>query len=171
MKRLVRIIDKISELTGTSVAWLTFAMMLVTCVVVVARYVFDVGSIALQETVVYLHGIVFMLGIAYTLKNGGHVRVDIFYQKFSPRIRASIDLLGTLFFLFPLAGFMLWSSIDYVYFSWSIRESSPEPGGLPAVYLLKTLIPLMAAMLALQGIAEAIRSLLIILGKEQVPGA
>lgn len=171
MIKLVRIIDKISELTGTSVAWLTFVMMLVTCVVVVARYVFDVGSIALQETVIYLHGIVFMLGIAYTLKNRGHVRVDIFYQKFSPRTRAGIDLAGTLLFLFPLAGFILWSSLDYVYFSWSIRETSPEPGGLPAVYFLKTLIPLMAVMLALQGLAEAIRCLLVILGKEQVPGA
>lgn len=171
MTRVVRIIDKFSELTGTSVAWLTFVMMLVTCIVVVARYVFDVGSIALQETVIYLHGIVFMLGIGYTLKNRGHVRVDIFYQKFSPRTRASIDLAGTLLFLFPLAGFILWSSLDYVYFSWSIRETSPEPGGLPAVYFLKTLIPLMAAMLALQGLAEAIRNLLVILGKEQVPGA
>lgn len=171
MVKLIRAIDTISELTGTSVAWLTFVMMLVTCIVVIARYLFDVGSIALQETVVYLHGIVFMLGIAYTLKNRGHVRVDIFYQKLSRRKQAVIDLLGTLFFLFPLAIFILWTSFDYVSFSWSIKESSPEPGGLPAVYLLKTLIPLMAGMLALQGLGEMVRNLLIILGKEQVPGA
>lgn len=175
MTRLTRLIDSLSEGTGTSVAWLTIVMMLVTCVIVVARYVFDIGSIALQETVIYLHGIVFMLGIPYTLKNGGHVRVDIFYQKASLKTRAIIDLFGTLVFLFPVAGFILWNSLDYAYQSWSIGESSPEPGGLPAVYLLKALIPLMAAMLAIQGVAEALRSLQTILGRdpteEQAPGA
>lgn len=166
MQRLIRTIDRFAELTGISVAWLTIVMMAVTCIVVIARYLFDLGSIALQETVVYLHGIVFMLGIAYTLKNGGHVRVDILYQRFSTRVRAMIDLFGTVAFLLPVAGFIFWSSLDYVSFSWSLRESSPEPGGLPAVYLLKTLIPLMAATLILQGLGEILRNLLIILGRD-----
>ncbi|MEX2488165.1 MAG: TRAP transporter small permease subunit [Pseudomonadales bacterium] len=175
MTRLIRAIDSFSERTGTSVAWLTILMMLITCVVVLARYAFDIGSIALQETIVYLHGIVFMLGIPYTLKNRGHVRVDIFYQKGSRKTRSMIDLFGALVFLFPVAGFILWNSVDYAYQSWSIRESSPEPGGLPAVYLLKALIPLMAAMLAIQGVAEVLRSLRTILDRdpteEQAPGA
>jgi TRAP-type mannitol/chloroaromatic compound transport system permease small subunit len=166
MTKLIHMIDRFAERTGVAVAWLTMVMMLVTCAVVLARYLFDIGSIALQESIVYLHGTVFMSGIAYTLKNGGHVRVDIFYQRFSRRTRAMIDIFGSLFFLFPVAGFIFWSSLEYVSFSWSLRESSPEPGGLPAVYLLKTLIPIMAATLGIQGVGEVLRNISIIVEKE-----
>lgn len=166
MTKLIHGIDRVAEWTGISIAWLTLLMMLLTCGVVIARYVFNIGSIALQESVVYLHGMVFMLGIAYTLKNGGHVRVDIVYQKLSEKSRAAIDLFGSVVFLLPVAGFIFWSSLDYVSFSWSVRESSPEPGGLPGVYILKTLIPLMAITLALQGVNETLRNLLIILKKD-----
>ena len=147
-------------LVGRGVAWLTLVMVMVTCVVVLARYLFNVGSIGLQESVMYLHGAVIMLGIAYTLKVGGHVRVDVFYERFSHRTRAAIDLVGGLVFLFPVAGFILWSSIDYVHFSWKLMESSGEPGGLPAVYLLKSLIPAMAVLLILQGIAESLKCII-----------
>ncbi|MBD3646471.1 MAG: TRAP transporter small permease subunit [Pseudomonadales bacterium] len=166
MTKLIDRIDRVSEWTGISIAWLTIVMMFLTCAVVIARYLFNVGSIAMQESVVYLHGMVFMLGIAYTLKREAHVRVDIIYQKLSQRSRAIIDLFGSVCFLLPVAGFIFWSSLDYVSFSWSVRESSPEPGGLPGVYILKTLIPLMAFTLALQGVNEILRNLAIIMKKD-----
>ncbi|HIG42159.1 MAG TPA: TRAP transporter small permease subunit [Gammaproteobacteria bacterium] len=134
-------------------------MMLLTCIVVAARYLFNVGATSIQETVIYLHGIVFMLGIAYTLRQSGHVSVDIVYQRLSLKTRAVVNLFGTLVFLFPVAIFLIWTSLDYVSFSWSLKEGSPEPGGLPFVYLLKTLIPVMAILLLLQGIAELLRNL------------
>lgn len=157
MKRLVGILDNFADKTGTVIAPLTLVMMLATCIVVASRYVFRTGAIPLQESVIYMHGIVFMLGIAYTLKDQGHVRVDILYQRFSPRMQAAVDLAGTLVFLLPVCIFIFWTSLDYVKLSWSMGEGSAEPGGLPGVYLLKTLIPIMAILLIVQGIAEALR--------------
>ena len=132
-------------------------MALVTAVVVVMRYGFNLGSIMAQEAVTYMHACLFMLGAAYTLKSGAHVRVDIFYRNFSPRARAWVDSLGGIIFLLPLCAFILVSSWNYVAESWTIRETSPEPGGIPAVFLLKSLIPLMAVNLFLQGVAETLR--------------
>ena len=140
-------------------------MVIVTCAVVLARYVFGVGSIALQESVMYMHGIVFMLGIAFTLKEQGHVRVDVLHEKFSRRTRTLIDITGTVLFLLPVSIFILLTSLDYVSFSWSLRESSAQPGGLPGVFLVKTLIPVMAALLALQGIAEILRDIVSLTGQ------
>ena len=141
-------------------------MMLLTCIVVIARYILNVGAIQIQESVIYLHGIVVMLGIAYTLRHEGHVRVDIFYQKFSPRLKAMVNLFGTLVFLFPVAIFILWSSIDYVHFSWQLKEVSAEPGGLPFVYVQKSLLLIMAALLILQGVAEILRNIVQITNRE-----
>ncbi len=151
---MVHTLDAINEWIGSRVSWLTLAMMFITCLIVVARYVFNLGSIALQETVMYLHGIVFMLGISYTLKHQGHVRVDIFYSKLPTRKKAIIDLFGTVVFLLPVGMFILLASFNYVSFSWSLSEGSAQPGGLPGVFLLKTLIPLMAVLLLIQGFAE-----------------
>ena len=156
-------LDRFADATGRCVAWLTIAMMLITCLVVFLRYLLNTGSIALQESVTYLHGIVFLLGIAYTLKQKAPVRVDIIYQRLAPRTKAWLDLLGTLFFLFPVAVFIAWGSIDYVQFSWNLLEGSAEPGGLPGVFLLKSLIPLMAVLLLLQGLSELLRNFLILL--------
>lgn len=166
MSRLVRLLDSVNELIGSSIAWLTFIMMLATCLVVTLRYIFNVGSIALQESVMYMHGMVFMLGIGYTLKHQGHVRVDIFYEKFSTRTKAIVDLLGTVVFLLPLGIFFLLGSLNYVSFSWSLFESSAQPGGLPGIFLLKTLIPLMAALLIIQGLAEIGRSIILIIDRK-----
>ena len=162
LNRIVNYLDAVNELIGSSVSWLTLFMMFITCLIVVARYVFNLGSIALQETVMYMHGMVFMLGIGYTLKHQGHVRVDIFYEKLSIRKKALIDLFGTLVFLLPIGLFILLSSLNYVFFSWSLSESSAQPGGLPGVFLLKTLIPLMAFLLVLQGLAEIGRSIILL---------
>jgi TRAP-type mannitol/chloroaromatic compound transport system permease small subunit len=135
-------------------------MVVVTCAVVTARYLFNFGSIGLQESVMYMHGAVFMLGIAFTLKEQGHVRVDVLREKFPPRVKIGIDIAGHLLFLIPFSIFILWISLEYVSFSWSLRESSAQPGGLPGVYLIKGLIPAMAVLLLLQGISEILKSFL-----------
>ena len=157
--RLTRHLDVVSDVTGKGVAWLTLLMMAFTCGVVALRYGFNVGSIVLQESVMYLHGCVFMLGIPYALKVGAHVRVDIFYARMSPRGRNLVDLVGSLLFLLPFGAFLIWVSLDYVATSWRIREGSPEVGGVPFVYLLKTLIPVMSFALLLQGTSEGLKAL------------
>jgi len=155
----VRSVDGFSDWLGRTVAWLSLGMVLVTFAVVVLRYGFNQGWIALQESVVYMHAALFMLGAAYTLKHDAHVRVDIFYQRLGAKGRAWVDLFGSCLLLIPFCCFVLWASWDYVAASWQVRESSREAGGLPAVFLLKSLIPLFAALLALQGVALALRSL------------
>ena len=163
LQQLAASLDRLAEATGRIIAWLTLAMVLITFGVVVLRYLFNSGSIALQESISYLHAAVFMLGAAYTLRHDGHVRVDIFYQRCSPVARAWIDLLGTVLLLFPVCGFIFASSLDYVSASWAIHEGSREAGGLNGVFLLKTAIPVMA-LLILQGCAMVLRSLLVIGG-------
>ncbi len=159
----VRYIDNFTEACGRLLAWLVLAMALLTAAVVVLRYGFNTGSIMAQETVTYLHGCLFMLGAGYTLKHDGHVRVDIFYRNLGARSQAWVNCLGGVVFLLPLCVFMLLISWDYVAASWLIRESSPEPGGIPAVFLLKTLLPLLAVNLLLQGLAEILRNLAILM--------
>ena len=157
-------LDRLAETTGRIIAWLTLGMVLTTATIVMLRYLFNSGSIALQESVTYMHATVFMLGAAYTLKHDGHVRVDIIYQKLSARARAWVDLLGTLLLLFPVCLFMLYTSMDYVSAAWSIHEGSREAGGLDGVYLLKTAIPVMAVLLLLQGCSLLLRNLLVVAG-------
>ena len=160
MRSLVHYIDTFTDYSGRLLAWLAVFMAIVTTAVVVLRYGFNIGSIAAQEAVTYMHGSLFMLGIGYALKVGAHVRVDIFYRTFSTRQRAWVNSLGGIIFLLPLCLFICAVSFSYVAESWSIREISPEPGGIPAVFLLKTLLPLMAINLLLQGIAETLRNTL-----------
>jgi TRAP-type mannitol/chloroaromatic compound transport system permease small subunit len=134
-------------------------------VVVVLRYVFDSGWIAVQESISAMHAAVFLIGAAYTLKHEGHVRVDIFYSHFGERVRAWVDLCGALFMLMPFMFFIGWMSWQYVLESWNVLESSREAGGLPGVYLLKSLILLMVALLMLQAAAQVTRSIQTILSK------
>ncbi len=150
-------IDAAIDLIGRLLAWLNLLMVLVVVTIVVLRYCFAVGSVALQESVSYLHAAIFMLGIAYTLQQGGHVRVDIFYRQFSPQRRAMIDLLGTLLFLLPVCLVIFIGSWDYVVASWNIAERSEERSGIAFVYALKSLLLLMPALLLLQGFAGALR--------------
>ena len=161
--------DWTTDLLGRSISWMTVVMVIMVLIVVFTRYFLQVGSIALQESVTYLHAIVFLLGISYTLKQDGHVRVDIFYRKFSSRRKALINFFGGIFFLMPVSGLILYSSWDYVWASWAIGETSAENNGLPFVYLLKTLMILMPITLILQGIAEVVQSLLIIIEKPDLP--
>jgi len=164
LERLARTLNSLSEWTGRVIAWLTLCMVLITFGIVVLRYGFGIGSIAAQESVTFLHALVFLLGAAYTLKHDGHVRVDIFYRDYSPRRQASIDLFGALFLLTPVCVFILLSSLDYVSAAWELREGSRETAGPPGVYLLKTAIPVMAVLMLLQGLAQAARAVLILAG-------
>ena len=162
LRACVHYIDIFTERSGRLLAWLVLAMALVTTIVVVMRYGFNVGSIMAQEAVTYMHGSLFMLGAAYALKSGAHVRVDIFYRNFSPRGQAWVNSLGSIVFLMPLCAFIGFSSWNYVSESWIVRETSAEPGGIPAVFLLKSIIPLMAFNLFLQGLAETLRSSMVL---------
>ncbi len=148
-------LDRFSSLLGKASAWLTLFMVLVTFVVVVLRYVFDAGLIWLQESVVWMHGFVFMVGAAYTLQQEEHVRVDIFYREMSPNRRAWVDLIGVAVFLLPLCALLGWKAFDYVAVSWQLQEASRESGGLPypLIPLLKSILVVMPLMVGLQGIA------------------
>lgn len=159
MEKLSLIIDGLSNRLGKVFSWLTLTMVIVMAVIVVLRYAFQIGSIALQESVIYINALIFTFGVAYTLKEQGHVRVDIFYSRLGERHRAWVDLLGTLLFLIPASVFIFWVSWDYVSVSWRIREGSAESSGLPFVYLLKSAILLIPALLLLQGISEGIKSI------------
>jgi len=136
-------------------------MVLVTFVVVVMRYVFDAGLIWVQESVIWMHAAVFMLGAAYTLRDEEHVRVDVFYRNMSPRRRAWVDLIGVAIFLLPLCIFLAWNSIDFVTQSWRIGEMSRESGGLPypLVPMLKSILLLMPLAVAMQGVSLFLKSL------------
>lgn len=134
-------------LSGKAIAWLTLAMVLLTFTIVVLRYGFNMGWIWLQESLTYLHVAVFSVVAAWALQQDGHVRVDIFYAGMTPKNRARVDLLGTLIFLIPFCIFILVISWPYVANSWKLMESSREAGGLPLVFLLKSLIMVMPALL------------------------
>ena len=153
--------DRISDVTGRVVAWLTLAMVLLTAVIVVMRYAFDAGRIWMQESVTWMHAAVFMIGAAYTLLHEEHVRVDIFYRNMSERRRAIVDLVGVVLFLLPMCSYLAWSAYDFAATSWSIRESSREPGGLPypMIPLLKSIVIVMPVVVALQGLSMIRRSL------------
>jgi TRAP-type mannitol/chloroaromatic compound transport system permease small subunit len=163
-------IDRAIAAIGRAAAWCCLYVVLAEFAVVVLRYALGLGSIRLQESVLYAHAALFMLAAAWTLQVGGHVRVDVFYAQASLRTRAVIDLVGTVVFLFPVAIAIAVLSLPYVARSWAILEHSRETSGLPFVYLLKTLIPLFALLIALQGIAQAIRAALVILGSRETHG-
>lgn len=153
--------DHISRFSGRLTAWLTLMMVIATAVIVVMRYVFDAGLIWLQESVIWMHATVFMVGAAYTLLHEEHVRVDIFYRNMSERRQAITDLLGVVAFLLPLCGFLAFKAYDFAAASWSIHESSREPGGLPypMIPILKSMVIVMPVGVALQGISLLLRSL------------
>ncbi len=154
------VIDRFSIATGQLVSWLTLFMVLVTFVIVILRYLFDIGFIWLQESLSWMHACVFMLGAAYTLQREEHVRVDIFYREMSDRRRALVNLFGVLLFLFPLCAYFVVSGFDYAAASWRVAEESRNSGGLPypAVPLLKSVLIIMPLALALQGTALIMRS-------------
>ena len=163
-KNLIDFGDSSIERLGNVLNVLMIALVFVVIVVVVGRYFFEIGSVALQELTTYLHATIFMLGIAYTLKHDGHVRVDIFYRNFSKRSQALINVIGGLVFILPISVFIGWSSWEYVLASWSIMETSIENNGLPFVYLLKTVMLIMPFLLVIQGLITVTKNLLALYG-------
>jgi TRAP-type mannitol/chloroaromatic compound transport system permease small subunit len=161
LQGLARAIDRLNEAIGVRIAWLALLMVLIEFTVVLMRYVFGVGSVKMQESIVYMHAIVFMVAAGYTLLHNGHVRCDVFYAAASPRRRALIDLIGVAVFLLPTCALIAWAAWPYVAQAWAVREGSPEGSlGIPAVFLLKSIILVFAGLVALQGIALALRSVL-----------
>jgi TRAP-type mannitol/chloroaromatic compound transport system permease small subunit len=158
MTALADRIDRLTAAIGRAVAWLVLAVVLLQFALVVARYVFGIGSVWLTETVIYGHAAVFMLAAAWTLQIGSHVRVDIFYADASARTKALIDLAGSALLLLPFAFVLFLLSVPYAARSWAVLEHSQEASGLPLVFILKTLIPLFAVLMALQGIAQLTRA-------------
>ena len=137
-------------------------MVAAVVIVVITRYFLQVGSIALQELITYLHATIFLLGMSYALKHDGHVRVDIFYRDFSQKKKALVNLIGGIFFVLPISVFILWVCMDYVVASWSILETSKENNGLPFVYLLKSLMLVMPSLLILQALTIMLKNLLVL---------
>lgn len=160
----VNLVDRLNERVGRGVAWLTLLMVMITFVVVILRYVYAIGWVWLQESYVWLHGIVFMVGAGYTLLHNAHVRVDIFYRPNSARYKAVIDLFGSLLLLLPLVGVVIYVSYDFVADSWLRLEESREAGGLPGLFLLKSVILLFSLLIGLQGLSLAGRSFLVLSG-------
>ena len=160
----VRLVDRLNDAVGRGAAWLTLAMVLITVTVVVLRYVYAIGWVWMQESYVWLHGIVFMIGAGYTLLHDGHVRIDIIYRPAGRRYKAWIDILGSLLLLLPMVVLVFLMSVDYVAASWARLEVSREAGGLPGLFLLKTVIPVFCLLLGLQGLALAARSVLVLSG-------
>ena len=156
-------IDRLNTAIGRAASWCALGVVLIAFAVVLLRYVLGVGSIWLQESILYAYAALFLLAAAWTLKENGHVRVDVFYADASLRTRALVDFFGALLLLLPFTLALIWLALPYVGRSWTILERSRETSGLPLVFLLKTLIPVFALLLALQGVAQMIRALSVLI--------
>ena len=166
LRAICRAIDGINLWLGQGVAWLTVLVVLVVFANVVMRYLLNSSFVFMQELEWHLFAMIFLLGGGYTLCKDGHVRVDIFYQRFSPRGRAWLNLIGVLFFLLPGCYLVITTALPFVNSSLQMLEGSPDPGGLPYRFILKSMIPLAFLLIALQGVAMGIRSVLTIAGGE-----
>lgn len=164
LESLARVIDGINDRIGRTIAWLALLMVLVQFTVVVMRYVFGLGSIFMQESIVYMHALVFLIASGYTLLHGGHVRIDIIYGNVTVRRKALIDFCGVFLVLLPVCGLVWWTAFPYVFASWKVFEGSPETSGIQAVFLLKSGILVFVTLVGLQGISLAVRSLFTLMG-------
>lgn len=167
LQRLIQLNDRIITTIGHCVSWAALILVLTTCLIVIMRYLFNIGSVALQESLLYMHSLIFLLGAAWTLQKDGHVRVDIFYRPMSAKGKAWVNALGTLLLLIPTCIFLFWISWEYVASSWSYFEGSRESGGIDGVFLLKTLLLIMPVLMILQGLGNLLYSLLVISGRIQ----
>ncbi|MGR3176879.1 MAG: TRAP transporter small permease subunit [Candidatus Anammoxibacter sp.] len=165
LRHYIKFIDNLNEKIGNLTSWLTTIMVVVVCYDVFTRYLLKKSSVAVQELQWHLFAAIFLIAAAYTFKHDKHVRVDILYARFSPKMKAWVNLSGCIIFLIPFAVLIMWASRDFVANSFIIREISPDPGGLPARYILKALIPIGFFLLFLQAFSVTFKSLLTILGK------
>ncbi len=163
----VRFVDGLNDWIGRGVAWLVIPMVVITFLVATLRYGFSIGWVSMQESYMWLHGIVFMVGAGYTLLHGGHVRVDVFYRPASARYKAWVDLFGSLLLLMPVIIMVYIYSYPYVMTSWHRLEGSHETGGLPGLFLYKSVILVFCVLIALQGLSLAARSILVLTGHKE----
>ena len=159
MNPISRSIDQFNSFIGKSVAWFTTILVLLICTDVFMRYIFNFTKTWVIELEWHLFGLIFLLGAAYTFKKNRHVRVDLFYSKFSRKTKNIIDLLGTLLFLIPWCLIVIFTAWDYAMNSFSFKEGSPNPGGLPARYLIKSVISIGFILLLLQGVSLILKIL------------
>jgi TRAP-type mannitol/chloroaromatic compound transport system permease small subunit len=162
LKKYIKIVDSLNERIGSGIAWLTLVLVLVVCFDVITRYVFKASSVGVQELEWHIFAVIFLMGAAYTLKHEKHVRVDIIFSRLSDRRKAVINILGTILFLIPFSLLIIFSSLEFVWNSFLIGESSPDPGGLPARFILKAVLPLSFLFILLQGTSLLFKSILIL---------
>lgn len=170
LRRLSGLIDGLNDRIGVAIRWLTLAMVAVGAVSAVMRYFarsqqWTLNLTPATELQWYFFSIIFLLGAAYGLNHDVHVRVDVMYERLSAKARAWIDLVGTLIFLIPFSLMMLWVSYPAVRSSWQIRETSPDPGGLPR-YPVKILILVSFGLLVLQAISQLVKQVDVIRGRK-----
>lgn len=167
LDRYIRFTDKLNQKTGSAASWLTLLLVAVISYDVFSRYLLQSGSVALQELEWHLFAAVFLLGAAYTLRVDEHVRVDVFYSKYSEKQKAWLNLAGVVLFLIPFCLMIIVTSFNFVKISFLLKETSPDAGGLPGRYILKALIPLSFILLILQGISLAFKSILVLKSKKE----
>lgn len=170
LRQYIKFVDSVNEKIGNAVSWLTTLMVLVVCYDVFTRYVLKSSSVAVQELEWHLFGMIFLLGAAFSMKHDQHVRVDVLYSRFSPKGQAWVNFLGSTLFLIPFSILVIWASWNFVKNSYMMGETSPNPGGLPARYLLKACIPTGFFFLLLQAVSQSFQSLLTILGNAEPQG-
>ena len=166
MQKIINILDEIGEKIGTTVSWVSVLLAIIIGLDVIIRYVFQFTYVWMIEIEIYLFGMLFLLASGYTFKFDKHVRVDIFYTKLSQKGKAWIDLLGAVFLLIPWCYVVIVSSWYYGLSSFMIGEGSPQPGGLPALYVLKFCITLGFVFLLLQGVSSILKSIQVLRNKD-----
>jgi TRAP-type mannitol/chloroaromatic compound transport system permease small subunit len=159
IERTVYFIDSINDWVGRAISWLLVVMVLNVFLVVVLRYVFSFGAIWMQELYVWSHAIVFLLGAGYTLLHKGHVRIDLIYRSASNKYKSLIDLLGSVFFALPVIYVIFIKSLPMVERSWKVLEKSAEAGGLPGLFLFKTVLLVFPLLFGIQFISLALKSI------------
>ncbi len=168
MRHLARIVDFINEWSGRVVMWLALILFAVTAYETIQRYLFRVTSVALQEMTWHLYALLFLLGLAYTLKHDRHVRVDIFYDRMSDRLKAGVNLFAILILVLPFCLLMIGFSWKFMLTAYQIGERSGDPGGLPARWILKAAIPAGFGLLFLQGISEILKNLFVLFKDKKI---
>lgn len=166
LKQLVYIVDKINIKIGKIFSWFVLLLIVVVCADVLLRYAFNYSIVAMQELEWHIFAIIFLMGASYTLMEDGHVRVDVFYVKYSEKTKAIINIIGTILFLIPLCVLIIWTSYEFTAISFRINETSPDGGGLPARYIIKSFIPISFFFLLLQGLSLLFNSILKIIDKK-----
>jgi len=167
LRLFVRTVDRVNGFIGRAVSWFVPLLALITVYDVLMRYIFRATSIKFMDAETNLYILNFMLAAGWTLLNDGHVRVDLLYARLGQKKKAWINVFGSFGFCIPFCVLVIWTAWPFVLDSWHVMEGSPDPGGLPGVYLIKTAIPVTFFLVAMQAISQAIKNLFVIMGKEE----